>query len=268
MGEIVLKKLLFLIIILFTIISCSSSNGKNKKAQEIEIENYTVEVISQIPHSNESFTQGLLYYEGKFYESTGLYGKSSLQKLDAITGKMEKFLPVYDVFCEGLALHNNKLYQLTWREDKCFVYDIESFQILDTLTYHTEGWGLTSDGENLIMSDGSEVIYFRNTQNFDIKRKIFVEKAGNPLSNLNELEYVNGYIYANIYTTNYLAKIEPTTGNVVAMIDATPLYDYLSYSPNMDVLNGIAYNPKTKTFYLTGKNWETIFEVKFLRTFE
>jgi glutamine cyclotransferase len=255
-------------LILFTITSCSSSCEKKNEPKEIIIENYTVEIINQIPHSDESFTQGLLYHEDKLYESTGRYNHSSLQKLDAITGDVEQFLPVYDVFSEGLALHEGKLYQLTWREDMCFVYDVETFEILDTLSYHTEGWGLTSDGQNLIMSDGSEVLYFRDPQYFDIKRKIFVKKDGKPLSDLNELEYVDGCIYANIFRTNSIAKIDPNTGNVVAMIDAMPLYEHLDYSPKMDVLNGIAYNAETKSFYLTGKNWLSIFEVKFIRTIE
>lgn len=262
-------KIIFLLFFLFTITSCSSSDKSSQNNPPLEIENYIVEFVSQIPHNGDSFTEGLLYHQGKLYESTGLYGESSLQRLNAQTGAVEQYISMNkSVFAEGLTLYNGKLYQLTWREQKAFEYDFDTFEILNTFSYDTEGWGLTSDDENLIMSDGSDVIYFRDAQTFDIEKKVFVKKKGQPLYDLNELEYVNGYVYANIYKTNSIAKIDPKSGNVVGMIDATSLYQYLEPSSQTGVLNGIAHNPDTGHFYLTGKNWLSISEVKFVRSVE
>jgi glutamine cyclotransferase len=263
------NKLLIIFLIIFlcatTFYLCSCENYK--KDNPAGIAKFSIEIINRIPHAKTSFTQGLFYHQGYLYESTGLYKQSSLQKLNARTGKIEKRIPMdASVFAEGLTLHQGRLYQLTWKEKKAFVYDLETFALLNTFAYDTDGWGLTSDGEHLIMSDGSHVLYFRDARTFDIKKNLFVKKYGQPLNYLNELEYVNGYIYANIYQTDFIAMIDSGSGNVTGMIDASSLYQHLQRSPKMDVLNGIAYNPESGYFYITGKNWPIIFEVRFIRS--
>jgi glutamine cyclotransferase len=222
---------------------------------------YTLRIIKRIAHSPRNFTQGLLYFEGKLYESTGLVGKSTLQRLDPETGVVEKIVPVPNAFAEGLALFDNRLIQLTWRSQKAFVYNVSDFSLIGKLPYRTEGWGLTSDGRSLIMSDGTDVIYYRNPDFFIIERKILVTLQGVPVRRINELEYAEGKIFANIWMEKHIVRIDPSDGKVDAVIDASLLFQSLPKLSSGSVLNGIAYNPVSKTFFLTGKNWPLIFEV-------
>lgn len=228
---------------------------------------YTVRILKTLPHSTRSFTQGLVYYQSKLYESTGLYGQSTLQQLDAATGQVQKVLPVPDVFAEGLARWQNRLIQLTWQEQTAFIYRLTDFSRQGIFSYDTEGWGLTTDGQALIMSDGSDRLSFRDPFTFAVNRTLPVTLNGKPLPRLNELEYIEGLVYANIWYETFLVQIDPKTGQVVGVIDAAPLLREMPRQSNDNVLNGIAYNPDTKILYLTGKNWPKIFEVTLVRTF-
>jgi len=230
-------------------------------AESPEVKRYTIRIVKTLPHDTHSFTQGLIYHDGMLYESTGLHDQSSLQKIDANTGIVQKVVPVSSIFAEGLARWENRLIQLTWKRKIAFIYTLSDFSQIGTFRYDTEGWGLTADERHLIMSDGTDVIYFRNPFSFETERMIQVTLGGKPLQRINELEYVNGLIYANIWYENYIVQIDPSQGEVVGYIDATPL---LRVQPPLDqdsVLNGIAYNDETQTLYLTGKNWPAIFEV-------
>lgn len=240
-----------------------SAHGLCQESQD-KVKNYTVRIIGEIPHQSGSFTQGLLYYKDKLYESTGLTGKSSLRRINARTGTVEKIRWVPGVFAEGLARWDKWLIQLTWKDRVAFIYDISDFSRIGTFTYETQGWGLTADSSHLIMSDGSDKIYFRNPESFVLDRVINISYLGMPLGMINELEYVNGYIYANIWQKQYIVQIDPMNGNVTGHIDCKPLFQRLTPLDNESVLNGIAYNEKNHTFYLTGKNWPTIFEVSLV----
>lgn len=225
------------------------------------VKRYTVQILKTLPHSTESFTQGLLYHEGVLYESTGLYGHSTLQKLDAKTGQVLKKIPVAQVFAEGLALWQDRLIQLTWKSRRAFIYTLEDFSLLGEFQYATEGWGLTHDGYSLIMSDGTHRLTFRDPETFEIERNIDVTVQGEPLPYLNELEYIDGLIYANVWYQQFIVQIDPVQGEVVGVIDARPLFRQLPPLSDESVLNGIAYNDRRNTLYLTGKKWPKIFEV-------
>ena len=231
----------------------------------VELEHLQVNVINNYPHDAASFTQGLVYRDGRMFESAGLYGKSSLREVVLSTGsviKMQNLSSNY--FAEGLELVDNKLIQLTWREGKAFVYERDSFDLLDQFSYSGEGWGLCYDGLRLIMSDGSDKLYFRSPENFEIIGEIKVTLEGQELKNLNELEFVDGYVYANVWQQDIIVKINPATGIVVAVIDASGLLTSQE-SVGADVLNGIAWKSETKTFLITGKKWPKLFEVTFVK---
>ena len=225
------------------------------------MKHYTVQILSTLPHSTTSFTQGLLYHEGVLYESTGLYGQSTLQKLDAATGQILKKIPVPDVFAEGLARWQGRLIQITWKNRTALIYTLADFLPLGLFQYDTEGWGLTNDDQSLIMSDGTNVLTFRNPDTFAPERRIEVTVQGQPLPYLNELEYIDGLVYANVWYQTFIVQINPADGEVVGVIDAAPLFHQLPPLNDDSVLNGIAYNHHRNTLYLTGKNWPKIFEV-------
>jgi glutamine cyclotransferase len=252
----------FVIITILSIsITCGGINISCAYAAPQKMKHYTVHVVKTIPHNTSSFTQGLIYYDGMLYESIGLYGQSSLQRIDADTGVVQEVLPVSNVFAEGLARWENRLIQLTWKDKTAFIYNLSDFSRIGTFHYETEGWGLTTDKNRLIMSDGTDVIFFRNPFSFETERKIRVTLEGKPLDRINELEYVDGFIYANVWYENAIIQIDPVNGNVVGIIDASPLLRMQPPLSGDSVLNGIAYNDKTQTFYLTGKNWPIIFKV-------
>lgn len=232
-----------------------------QQTQASSIKQYRVKILNTLPHSTESFTQGLLYHEGVLYESTGLRGRSSLQKLDADTGEVLSYLKIPELFAEGLARREDRLIQLTWKSGIALIHGLSDFSSQGSFRYATEGWGLTADANFLIMSDGSDILYFRNPKNFDIERRLQVTLHGKPLPKLNELEYIDGLIYANIWYQKHIVQIDPANGEVVGLIDAGPLFEQLPFLQRDDVLNGIAYRPESKTVFLTGKNWPRIFEV-------
>ena len=224
--------------------------------------NASITVLAKYPHDSAAFTQGLLYADGLFYESAGLYGQSTLRKVEPKTGAvlLEKRLDA-QYFAEGLALLEGKLYQLTWKENTGFIYDPQDFRQLGAFSYPTEGWGLTTDGSSLILSDGSATLYFLDPQTLQTTRALQVNLDGAPLDRLNELEYIRGEIYANIWYTDLIARIDPTSGEVVGVIDCGSLRDGEGAPGPNDVLNGIAYDARGDRLYLTGKNWPWIYEV-------
>jgi len=221
---------------------------------------YTIKKV--YPHDPGAFTQGLVYYKGFLYEGTGLRGRSSLRKVDISTGKVLMKVEISDkYFAEGITILNNKIYQLTWKSNKGFVYDQNSFKLLNTFSYNTEGWGITTDGNELIISDGTSRVYFMDPGTFRITRSIEVTYNNSPIKNINELEYINGYIYANIWQTNYIAEIDPGTGNIKTILDLENILKKNLIRDNVKVPNGIAYNPQSGSLYITGKLWPELYEI-------
>ena len=223
-----------------------------------------VEVLSTFPHDPGAFTQGLLLNGGSIYESTGLNGRSSLRQVDRETGQVIRAAPVDPAyFAEGLALVGNRLIQLTWQSGAAFVYDLQSFERTGQFTYQGEGWGLCYDGESLVMSNGSSSLTFRNPDTFDVVRTVGVTLDGAPVERLNELECVGDSVYANIWTTDRIVRINKDSGRVAASIDASRLMT-TQERMTADVLNGIAYDSERDTFLVTGKLWPKLFEVRFV----
>jgi glutamine cyclotransferase len=226
------------------------------------------EIVTSFPHDPTSYTQGLEFYNGKLFEGTGdpgRQGKTMVGEIDRSTGKHisgKRMGLDATYFGEGITILNDKVYQLTWQNKKCFVYDVNNFPggTISEFDYEGEGWGLCNDGKSLIMSDGTEQITFRDPENFSIERVIEVYNNEGPVSALNELEYINGLIYANVYTQNWIIVIDPKTGKVVQQISAKQLAN--QSRGNGDVLNGIAYNPETQKMIITGKYWDKYLEVK------
>jgi glutamine cyclotransferase len=224
---------------------------------------YTYEVVHTWPHDRGAFTQGLVYLDGALLESTGLYGQSSLRKVELETGKVLKQVAVpTNYFAEGLALMGNKLFQLTWQNGKGFVYDLDTFHLEKEFFYPGEGWGFATDGQSLILSDGSDRIRFLDPETFAVERVIRVTENGRPVNFLNELEYVKGEIYANVWKTSAVVRIDPATGRVTGEIDFTGLLPSGDYAETTDVMNGIAYDAKGDRLFVTGKCWPKLFEVR------
>jgi glutamine cyclotransferase len=225
---------------------------------------YTYQIVRTYPHDPNAFTQGLQFVDGVLYEGTGLHGRSSIRKVELETGKVlqERAVPA-EHFGEGITILRNDLYELTWQSHVAFVYERATFEPKKRFSYPGEGWGLTHDGVNLIMSDGSDELRLLDPATFAEKRRIRVTAAGTPLRNLNELEYVKGEILANIWQTDYVARIAPDTGRVTAYIDLRGLLT-ASQRANTDVLNGIAYDAARDRLFVTGKLWPKLFEIKLV----
>ncbi len=222
---------------------------------------YGYDIVNAYPHDTAAFTQGLIYTDGVLYEGTGLYGQSSLRRVELATGTV---LQQHDLdteyFGEGITSFNDELIQLTWREQTGFVYDQATFAQLDTFSYPTQGWGLTHDGTHLIMSDGSDNLYFLNPETYTEIGRVSVHDQGVPIDKLNELEYINGEIFANIWLTNRIARIDPQTGRVNSWVDLTGLLTPTE-AEDADVLNGIAYDDSGDRLFVTGKFWPKLFEI-------
>jgi glutamine cyclotransferase len=219
-------------------------------------------LVSEIPHDSAAFVQGLFYDNGKLYESDGLYGQSALRVLDAQNGVCVKRVSLdKQFFGEGCAKMGTLAVQITWQEQTGLTWSLADLSPGPTIVYSGEGWGLTSDGGNFYMSNGSDTIFVRN-KNFTMVRKIPVALQGRPMRKLNELEYVNNTLFANVWYSDSILEINPKNGNVEAIIDCNGLVQQEKPNSSECVLNGIAYNPETKTFYLTGKKWKNIFIVK------
>jgi glutamine cyclotransferase len=223
-------------------------------------------VLNVHPHDTASFTEGLIWMNGTFLESTGEKNTSYLLKVNLRTGKPEKSVKLGDqYFGEGIAVLNNKIYQLTYQEHKVFVYDMDLKKLAQEFDWPYEGWGMTTDGKSLIIDTGGSNLYFVNPETFKIERTLGVVNNNGYVSMINELEYVDGYLYANIWQTNYIIKINAQTGLVEAKADLTDILKstHPEFNTAANVLNGIAYNAEKKTFYVTGKNWPSLFEIKF-----
>jgi len=224
---------------------------------------YGYKIINVYPHDKTAFTEGLVYDGKILYESTGLYDNSTLRQVDLTTGRILKLYRLPDEFFgEGLTLWKDQLIQLTWQSGIGFVYNNKSFNQTGTFSYSGEGWGITSDGKRLIMSDGSDTLYFLNPDTFDDTGSIRVMENGNPVNQLNELEYIKGKVYANVYLTSRIAIISPETGEVTGWIDLQGLVDREDQLGNVDVLNGIAYEADKDLLLVTGKFWPELFEIK------
>ncbi|MBP9501778.1 MAG: glutaminyl-peptide cyclotransferase [Candidatus Promineofilum sp.] len=226
---------------------------------------YTYRIVNTYPHDPEAFTQGLVYYDGLLYEGTGRWGESTLREVTLETGSVIRshaLDPQY--FGEGIALLNDKIYQLTWQEQTGFVYDRANFNTLQTFNYPTEGWGITHDGQRLIVSDGTSTLYFWDPNTLEEIDRITVRDHQGPLNRLNELEYIDGEIWANIWMTDLIARISPETGAVLGYVDLTGLLDMSALTQPVDVLNGIAHDPQTGRIFVTGKLWPTLFEIEVI----
>ncbi|MCT4630012.1 glutaminyl-peptide cyclotransferase [Winogradskyella sp.] len=228
-------------------------------------EYYSFEIVNTYPHDITSYTQGLEFYNGELYESTGQYKESKLRKVNFETGDVIKNINLDNkYFGEGLTVLNDKLYQLTWRAEKGFVYDVNTFEKQTTFSYgkSKEGWGICNDGKTLYKSDGTEKIWFLNPENLTETNHIEVYTEKGKIPSLNELEWIDGKIFANIYQRNGVVIINPKNGGVEGVIDFKPLKKLVTQHKELDVLNGIAYHPQRKTIFVTGKNWDKLFEVK------
>lgn len=238
---------------------CDSSNGS--KPQLKEMQKITPLILRIIPHDNQAFTQGLLFYNGKIYESTGLQGKSSLRCINAEDGAVQSKIPVTGVFTEGIVIKDNKLIQLTWRSGNAIIYSYPDLKNIGSYRYNGEGWGITTDGKFYIMSNGSDTLYWRDDE-FKVRKKTAVTFRGQPLSKINELEYARDRIYANVWFNDFIYEINPESGKVLRIIDCTPLVKQIGTLKEQDVLNGIAYDKEKDSFFITGKYWPLIFEIK------
>ncbi|MGQ9662140.1 MAG: glutaminyl-peptide cyclotransferase [Kiritimatiellia bacterium] len=231
-----------------------------KKPRSEGVQTYTYRVVRELPHDRQAFTQGFAFAGGFFYESTGLYGKSSLRRLDARTGALLAVIPLdARYFGEGLAVLSNRLIQLTWREHTGLVYEVESLKQIRSFTYEVEGWGLTTDGQRLILSDGSATLRLLDPETFRETSRVAVRDRRGPVSGLNELEYVNGLVFANVWPTEQIAMIDLESGTIRGWIDLHGLAERME-GP-LDVANGIAFDPAEKRLYVTGKFWPRIFEI-------
>lgn len=227
---------------------------------------YTYRVINIFPHDRNAFTQGLIFEDGVFIEGTGLRGRSSLRRVSIETGEILEYhaLPSH-LFGEGVTLYDDKIIQLTWRSNVGFVYDKDSFELIREFSYPTEGWGITCDDEHLIMSDGTANLYFLHPESFEEQKRIKVHDNKGSVERLNELEYVDGEIYANVFQTNRIARIDPKSGKVVGWIDLAGILTKEDRREPVDVLNGIAYDPGDNRLFVTGKLWSKLFEIELIR---
>ena len=242
----------------------AAESGAPEAAQSASVlRSLAVKVHRAFPHDTSAYTQGLLWWEGRLYESTGQYGSSDLRRLDPATGAVEQRIDIAAAyFGEGLARVDDELIMLTWKAQRAFVFGLERFDRRQTFRYRGDGWGLCNDGRRLVMSNGSDRLTFRDLRSFEPLGGVAVTMRGLPLTQLNELECVGDSVYANVYQTDYLVRIDPASGRVTHQIDASGLLTPAE-ARRADVLNGIAFHPGTERFYITGKLWPTMFEVTF-----
>ena len=244
-------KVLTVFAMFFSLLSCADATVKE----------YKLDVVAEYPHDTDSYTQGLFFHNGEMYETTGLHGKSTLRKVDIQTGRPVKKLD-FDkkYFLEGSVVFGDNLYVLTWESRIAFIYDANTLEYKSSWRYPREGWGITTDGKKLIASDGSANLYFMDEE-FKVDRKVTVTLNERPIRWLNELEYIDGKIWANVYTTDEIVIIDPKSGKVEGVIDCRGLLPDKLRRPETDVLNGIAINPQDGKIYLTGKNWPKLYEI-------
>lgn len=233
----------------------------------IEPDQYSYRILKTYPHDKGAFTQGFEYHDGFIYEGTGNYGESSLRKVELETGEILKYRNLdSDLFGEGVTLINNKIYQITYRARVGFVYDENSFELIRKIYYQIkEGWGLTNNGEHILMSDGSHFIYYMDTTYFSVVKKIEVYDQEGEVDQLNELELINGVLFANRYTTEEIVMIDPETGRLLGRIDMSGILDPADRHPSIDYFNGIAYDKENDRIFVTGKYWPKVYQVKFIK---
>ncbi len=267
-----MKHFVIIVIAFVALVSCSGTPAKSatqhsesNTTQQVGLRFYTYQVVAEYPHLRTSYTQGLQFVDGELWEGTGENGDSHLMRTDLATGKiLNKVSLPSDEFGEGITVLGNKIYQLTWLNGKMHIYDRKSLKRLATHTYKGEGWGLTSDGEKLYMSDGTHTIRVLNPETLQQERRFGVTLQGQSLSQLNELEWIDGKIWANVYTANQIVIINPKNGVVEGVIDLTGILPDKERDNNTDVLNGIAYDAATKRIFVTGKNWSKLYEIKLI----
>ena len=269
-------RLLLILALSFAALQCNAganSGSTTNKAAENTTANtaantaapvkYGYEIVHIYPHDPSAFTQGLVFIDGKLYEGTGEEGRSSLREVDLQTGNVLKKVDVPEpYFGEGIALLNNKIYQLTWQHQVGFIYNAANFEQIGKFNYSGEGWGLTTDGQSLILSDGSNRIRFLDPDSFRVTKTIAVLDGNLPVNELNELEYINGQIYANIWHDNRIVTIDPQTGRITGWIDLNGLLPPGDVHDEEAVLNGIAYDQAGSRLFVTGKLWPRLFEIK------
>ncbi|MFA5443993.1 MAG: glutaminyl-peptide cyclotransferase [Bacteroidales bacterium] len=248
-----IKYLYIKILLLSTILLGTASSG---------IPRYGYRIEEVLPHNISSYTQGFFYHNGFFYESTGQYGRSMIAQVEVNTGRVLKSHALdRNYFGEGACLLDGLIYQLTWTERTCFIYDAQTFNLLGTRRYNRQGWGLTTDGTDLIMSDGSSTLYYLDPNSLIDKRTVEVTLEGREVENLNELEYIDGEIWANIYLSDDIVRINPETGKVTGVINLKGILPASLRKPSTDVLNGIAYDAQTESIWITGKYWPRVYKI-------
>jgi len=236
-----------------------------KKTSTVSVPEYTYKIVNVYPHDPQAYTQGLVYKDGYLYEGTGLNGRSSLRKVRLETGEVLQRVDLPpELFGEGIALLGGKIFQLTWKAGTGFIYDAHDFHLLRKFSYPGEGWGLTTDGRLLYMSDGTPEIRVLNPETLKEIRRIKVHDAASPVNELNELEFINGELFANIWQTDRIARISPRTGKVVGWVDLSGILSPMYRRTPDAVLNGIAYDPQGKRLFVTGKLWPNIFEIQLI----
>jgi glutaminyl-peptide cyclotransferase len=251
-----------------------ANTGKTKLLPETllqqetdQVERLRLDILSVKPHRRDAYTQGFVWWNGSLYESTGGKRRSTLRQIDPQTGKVLRQIRLEDeYFGEGLALIGNKFYQITWYDQTALIYDRDTLELARTISYKGEGWGLCSDGKQLFMTDGSPIITVRDPGTFTQVKRILVMLNGHPLEDLNDLESVDNCLYANVWHTDNIIRIDKATGQVIAVINAAGLLkpDEIAAAGDQGVLNGIAYDPERQTFWITGKFWPWMFEVRFV----
>lgn len=239
----------------------STPSALDTWVRDSELPVMAIKILGEFPHDPNAYTQGLLFHEGVFYESTGLEGASSVRRVEIETGRTLaiQHLPE-EYFGEGLCLFGDRFYQLTWRNRECLVYDL-NLNPIKRLYCENEGWGLTGDGGGLIQSDGSSTLYWRDPETFEIVSKLPVEAAGRPIRRLNELEWIDGEIWANVFMTPWIARIDPATGEVKGWVDLQPLAERVGTLKHGEVANGIAWDAENRRLFVTGKHWPRLFEI-------
>lgn len=224
---------------------------------------YSYRVVNEFDHDPGAYTQGLIFRDGQLWESTGLHGQSSVRRVDLQSGAVTQRVDIDDaLFGEGITMLDGKIYQLTWKAEKGFIYGQERLEPLGEFTYEREGWGITENGRNLILSDGTSVLRWLDPDDFSTVRTIDVMDGRRPVSALNELEYVDGEIWANVYKTDRIVRINPKSGRVVGWIDLSGLLPTTTENAGAEVLNGIAYDADTKRIFVTGKRWPKLYEIE------
>jgi glutaminyl-peptide cyclotransferase len=242
------------------------STEATSEATASTVEYLVPEVIATYPHDPASYTQGLVWHEGTLYESTGRVNQTYIRQVNPETGEVLRQIDVPDVFGEGIAIVDNRIIELTWQNEVAFVYDLDTFASVGSFTYTGQGWALCYDGEQLVMTDGSANLFFRDPDTFELVGQVPVTLDGNPIVNLNEIECVDDEVYANVWLTDTIMRIDKATGNITAVIDAVGLLteEERAAAGHDGVLNGIAYVPEDDVFFITGKLWSSLFKVRFV----